>query len=70
MRVVTIHQAKTHLSRLIQDASNGSRGKAVARLVPLGETRGTRQSGSLKGQLRVGSEFFEALPSDEIWGWE
>lgn len=76
MSVVTIHQAKTHLSRLIQEASNGeeviiARGaKPVARLVPLGEARGKRQPGSLKDQLRVGPEFFEPLPPDESSGWE
>ncbi len=74
--VVTIHQAKTHLSRLIQKASGGeeviiSRGsKPVARLVPIGETKGQRRPGSLKDKLRVGREFFEALPVDEISGWE
>jgi antitoxin (DNA-binding transcriptional repressor) of toxin-antitoxin stability system len=73
--VVTIHQAKTN-SRLIQKASAGeeviiSRGsKAVARLVPLGEIKGKRQPGSLKGKLIVGREFFESLPVDELSAWE
>ena len=59
MRVVTIHQAKTNLSRLIKKASEGeeviiARGsKPVARLVPVGEIKGKRQPGSLKGKLRV-----------------
>ena len=76
MSVVTIHQAKTQLSRLIQEAANGkeviiARGaKPVARLVPVGEARGKRQPGSLKDRLRVGPEFFEPLPSDEVAGWE
>ena len=76
MRVVTIHQAKTNLSRLIARASEGeeviiARGsKSVARLVPVGEVRGKRQPGSLKGRLRVGPEFFEALPISELSGWE
>jgi prevent-host-death family protein len=55
MSVVTIHQAKTNLSRLIKKASAGedviiARGsKPVARLVPVGERKGKRQPGSLKG---------------------
>jgi prevent-host-death family protein len=55
MSVVTIHQAKTNLSRLIKKASAGedviiARGsKPVARLVPVGELEGKRQPGSLKG---------------------
>jgi prevent-host-death family protein len=76
MSVVTIHQAKTNLSRLIKKASAGeeviiARGsKPVARLVPVGEVRGKRQPGSLKGKLRVGREFFEPLPKGELAGWE
>ncbi len=74
--VVTIHEAKTHLSRLIQKASSGeeviiSRGsKPVARLVAFGEAKGKRQPGSMKGQLVVGSEFFEPLPDKEVRVWE
>lgn len=74
--VVTIHQAKTNLSRLIQRAAGGeeviiARGsKPVARLVPFGEGNGKRQPGSFKGQLSVGSEFFERLPADELSAWE
>jgi len=74
--VVTIHQAKTNLSRLLQKASNGeeviiARGsRPVARLVPIGEVKGQRRPGSLKGKLVVGREFFEDLPADELAGWE
>jgi prevent-host-death family protein len=76
MTVVTVHQAKTNLSRLLKKASNGeeiiiARGsKPVARLVPVGEVKGKRQPGSLKGQLQVGPEFFEPLPPEELSAWE
>ncbi len=76
MSVVTIHQAKTNLSRLIKKVSAGeeviiARGsKPVARLVPAGEIRGKRQPGSLKGKLRVGPEFFAPLPAKELKAWE
>jgi prevent-host-death family protein len=76
MSVVTIHQAKTNLSKLIKKAADGeeiiiARGaKPVARLVAVGEVKGKRQPGSLKGQLQVGAEFFEPLPADETAGWE
>ena len=76
MSVVTIHQAKTNLSRLIEKASEGeeviiARGsKPVARLVPVGETKGKRHPGSLKGKLRVGPEFFEPLPISKLTAWE
>jgi prevent-host-death family protein len=76
MTVVTIHQAKTNLSRLIKMASEGQEviiardSKPVAKLVPVGKVRGKRQPGSLKGKLRVGPEFFEPLPVSELSGWE
>jgi len=76
MTVVTVHQAKTNLSRLIKKASQGeeiviARGpKPVARLVPIGEVKGKRQPGSLKGKLRVKSSFFEPLPKSELARWE
>ena len=74
--IVTIHEAKTNLSRLLQKAANGeeviiARGsKPVARLVPIGEVAGRRRPGSLKGMLQIGPEFFEPLPVDEMAGWE
>ena len=75
MTVVTVHQAKTNLSRLIKKASQGeeviiARGpKPVAHIVPIGEVKGKRQPGSLKGKLRVGPEFFEPLPDSELSKW-
>jgi prevent-host-death family protein len=75
MSVVTIHEAKTNLSRLIRKASKGeeiiiARGaKPVARLVPI-QVKGKRAPGSLKGKLNVGPEFFELLPANELAGWE
>lgn len=74
--VVTVHEAKTNLSRLLRKAANGeeviiSRGsKPVARLVPIGEVNGRRTPGSLKGKLVVGPDFFRPLPADELAGWE
>lgn len=75
-KTVTIHEAKTNLSRLILQAASGqeviiARGpKPVARLVAIGEVNGQRVPGSLKGKLSVGPEFFEDLPADELSRWE
>jgi prevent-host-death family protein len=74
--VVTIHQAKTNLSRLLRKAADGDeiiifRGsQPVARLVPVVEKKGQRRPGSLKGKLLVGREFFDDLPADELAPWE
>ena len=76
MKTVTIHQAKTNLSRLIERACQGeeiiiARGtKPVVRLVPIVHTKGRRQPGTLRGKLKVGPEFFEPLPAEELKGWE
>ena len=72
---VTIHSAKTHLSRLIKQACEGeeiviSRGKQpVARLVPI-QPRGRRVFGAMRGRATVGDAFFEPLPDDELEGWD
>jgi prevent-host-death family protein len=76
MTVVSMHQAKTNLSRLIKNAAQGeeiiiARGlKPVARLVPVGEVKGKRRPGSWKGKLQVGPELFEPLPESELSRWE
>ncbi len=76
MKTVTIHQAKTNLSRLIERACEGeeviiARGsQPVARLVALATKKGNRKPGNWKGKLRVGSEFFEPLPESESAAWD
>ena len=76
MKTFTIHQAKTNLSRLIEQACDGeeiviARGKKpVARLVPIAGIKGHRKPGALRGTLEVGPEFFEPLPADELEHWE
>jgi len=76
MRQVTVHEAKTNLSKLIKKACNGeeiiiARGKKpLVRLVPLGTAKGRRQPGALNGKLHVGPEFFEPLPAEELSAWE
>lgn len=76
MPTVKIHQAKTHLSRLIEKACEGeeviiARGdEPLVRLEPLRNKKGQRKPGSLKGKLKVGREFFEPLPEEELKPWE
>jgi prevent-host-death family protein len=76
MATVTIHEAKTNLSKLIKKASAGeeiiiARGNVpVAKLVPLGDGNAKRVPGALKGKFKVGPEFFEPLPADELDAWE
>ena len=75
MSVVTIHQAKTNLSRLIRKVANGdeviiARGKTpVAKLVPLKSSLKKRIPGRLRGKLRVSAEFFEPMTAEELADW-
>ena len=76
MPTVTIHEAKTNLSRLIEKACRGeevviARGSdPVVRLVPLKDRKGQRKPGVWRGKFKVGKEFFEPLPPEELALWE
>lgn len=71
----TIHAAKTHLSRLVQRASDGeeiviARGKTpVAKLVRAGSEPAGRRFGAMRGRARVTKAFFDALPPEELDAW-
>jgi prevent-host-death family protein len=65
--LVNIHEAKTHLSRLVERAAAGDEiiiakaGRPVARLVKYTERRKPRRPGALKGRLWVADDF-DATP--------
>jgi antitoxin (DNA-binding transcriptional repressor) of toxin-antitoxin stability system len=71
----SIHEAKTHLSRLIAAALAGKevlirRGQEpVVRLTPL-KPAAKRVPGAFKGRIKMGPEFFEPLPEEELLLWE
>jgi prevent-host-death family protein len=75
MTTVTVHAAKTHLSKLIERAERGEdvviarRHTPVVRLVPIAGS-GKRQFGSWRGRARVTADFFKPLPSAELDAWE
>jgi prevent-host-death family protein len=72
--MVNVHEAKTHLSRLLDRAHAGEEiilskaGKPYARLVPLAPEP-ERRPGQLAG-LKVPASFFEPLPDDELDAWD
>ena len=76
MTTVTIHAAKTQLSKLIEQAERGeeviiARGKTpVARLVPYEREQPKRGFGSMGGRAAIGPEFWEPLPEEELKLWE
>ena len=76
MATVTVHAAKTNLSRLIRRVEAGeeiviARGdRPVVRLVPFAPVADKAKGfGSMKGHARVGPEFFEPLPEEELEAW-
>ncbi|MFZ4652384.1 MAG: type II toxin-antitoxin system Phd/YefM family antitoxin [Rubrivivax sp.] len=72
--VVNIHEAKTHLSRLLERALAGEEivvakaGRPLVRLAPVGEHATERRPGRLTG--RLSEAFFEPLPPDALADWE
>ena len=68
MGTVNIHQAKTHLSKLIERMAQGEEiiiaksGKPVARLVPYIERRTPRVGSQWKGLVRIREDFDDPLP--------
>lgn len=76
MRQVNIHDAKTHLSRLIEDAEAGEEiiiaraGRPVARLTGMASARPRRQLGLLKGRIIIGDDFDAPLPEEIISAFE
>jgi prevent-host-death family protein len=75
MTIVTVHVAKTNLSKLIERAEAGeeiviARGDQPAvKLLPVTPTP-KREFGLYRGLAKVGPEFFEPLPDDELRAWE
>ena len=73
MTLVNVHEAKTHLSRLLERAHAGEEiilakaGKPYARLMPL-ENLKPRQAG--RYPQKIPDSFFEDLPEEELQAWE
>lgn len=57
MKTVNMHEAKTHLSRLVEEAAGGEEiviaraGKPLVRLVAISAIEGPRQLGALAGKV-------------------
>ncbi len=66
--LVNVHEAKTHLSRLLERVAQGEEivigkaGKPVAKLVPYQETQAPRSPGAWQGRVRISSDFDELPP--------
>ena len=76
MKRVTVHVAKTQLSRLIAEACAGEdvviarRDQPVVRLVPIRTVAPRRRFGAMRGRAGTSRAFFEPLPPEELEAWE
>lgn len=75
MRIVNIHEAKTNLSRLIEEVAGGAEvviarnGTPVARLHPIAGRLTPRQPGDWRGRVRIAADFDAPLPPDVLAGF-
>jgi prevent-host-death family protein len=73
MRTINIHQAKTHLSRLVEEAARGDSfiiakaGKPVAKVTAIDALPAVRKSrlGFMAGQIKVPDDF-DSMYAHEI----
>ena len=70
--LVNIHEAKTHLSRLVQRAAAGEdiviarAGAPLVRLVPYRPGAAPRVPGAWKGKVWIADDFDDPLPDDVL----
>ncbi len=76
MKIVNVHEAKTHLSRLLAAVAAGEEviiakaGKPVARLVPVAAPAGARVLGMDRGRGWIADDFDAPLPEDILSAFE
>ena len=76
MRQVNLRDAKTHLSRLVEEAAAGEEiiivraGKPIAMLTSITSTSGQRRLGSMGGKIWLADDFDDPLPSRVLTHFE
>lgn len=72
MTTVNIHEAKTHLSKLLRRVMNGEQiiiakaGKPIAVLSPIDDTLPRRHPGNDAGKVVIKPDFDEPLPEFDV----
>jgi len=67
---VNVHEAKTHLSRLLDQALDGEEviimraGRHLVRLTPVETAPFQRKLGTAKGEIFISDDFDDPLPDD------
>jgi prevent-host-death family protein len=76
MTTVNIHEAKTHLSRLVDEVAAGAEiiiakaGKPMARLTPISKPIRKKRLGLLKGKVKVPDDFNAPLDDETLSSFE
>lgn len=76
MTAVNVHEAKTHLSKLLARVAQGEEiiiaraGRPVARLVPAVRPRGRRILGTDEGKIFIANDFDAPLPAEVLRSFE
>lgn len=76
MRIVSIFEAKTDLSKLVDQATAGEdviigrNGKPVARITALATVKKTIRFGVLKRKVKVARDLYAPLPDDLLAAFE
>ena len=71
MNIINLYEAKTHLSKVINQAVKGEEvviarsGKPVVRLVPYDQSQTMRKPGIWKGKVKVDPDFDASSPQME-----
>jgi prevent-host-death family protein len=74
--IINIHEAKTHLSRIVEEVAAGAEviiakaGKPMARLTPLAGVKRPKKLGLLKGKIKVPDDFNAPLPEEVLADFE
>jgi prevent-host-death family protein len=72
MAMINTHEAKTHLSRLLERVAGGEEivigkaGKPIAKLVPYVERKEPRKLGTLKGKIWLAPDWDSDETNEEI----
>jgi prevent-host-death family protein len=74
--VINIHEAKTHLSRIVDEVAAGAEviiakaGKPMARLTPIAPRARKKKLGLLKGKINVPDDFNAPIDADLVARFE
>ncbi len=75
-KVINIHEAKTHLSRIVDEVAGGAEviiakaGKPMARLTPITPRARKKNLGLLKRKVKVPDDFNAPLDAEVIFQFE